>query len=870
MLSQKGSIVLLPSFSIIVNTNGRAESLERTIESFKALDYPNFEVCVVVGPTRDTSQELAQRYADAGLIKYRDCGELNLSKSRNIGIAMAAGDVIAFIDDDGIPEPEWLSDLAQPYTSADVVGVGGCTYDHTGHSFQARFMLCDRLGNAELMEVDPNSADYCYPFATRYAGLLGTNSSFRRSAVVAIGGFNEEYEYYLDETDLCVRLIDNGGVIKQLPRGFVHHKFLPSHLRNEHRALSVPFPVMKNKIYFPMVNGRRHHSMTEIIRDATRFFDTRRADIEWCVANGRLESAALDTFDETSDRAWKVGIERGLSGLLLTQPANYFADPKPLLQFPTVRPRCPRRNFVFLSQSYPPGVRGGNARHTHDIASAIAGLGHTVRVLTRGTEFNRVDLEDGVWVHRIVSDSYPQPGDAEQIVMPQHLWDHAASMLREVRRIDSHVPVDAIESVSWDCEGAAAVLDGQFPTAINIVTGFAQYLNGHPELAADEDWMRGFGTPMLKMEGRILQQASTLVAASQAIVETLSLSSGVALEEARISRCQHGLLDMRERERAKPPSASLTEGLRAVLFVGRLEMRKGVDVLLEVIPDLLTKYSDVVFWLAGDDTERMEGGQTMREVFESSSVSAEVSSRVTFFGAVSDEELRWLYANCYLFVAPSRFESFGLIFVEAMMFAKPVVGTAAGGIPEVVDHGKTGLLARPGDPTDLHAMIDSILSDADMAQRFGKAGRSAFESRFQAKEVAKLRVTVLESLLRDEVPPDRRIVKGASRLVKVGENIKIPADAVLLELDSCIEIISERNFVYVTFQRHAWSGFASISSDIGSAAKYDLYASHADFVTQRVDVRARGGRFLVSRRGQKNEKSNSDEVIIAAITEGDL
>ena len=109
-------------FSIIICTNGRRNALANTLRSLQYLDYPNFEVCVVHGPTEDGTEELLRGYG--GTIKVARCPVMNLSKSRNIGISLAAGDFIAFIDDDGIPEAEWLSDLRAGYDEDDVGGTG--------------------------------------------------------------------------------------------------------------------------------------------------------------------------------------------------------------------------------------------------------------------------------------------------------------------------------------------------------------------------------------------------------------------------------------------------------------------------------------------------------------------------------------------------------------------------------------------------------------------------------------------------------------------------------------------------------------------------------------------------------------------------
>src|SRR6202011_6048084 len=85
---------------------------------------------------------------------------------------------------------------------------------------------------------------------------------------------------------------------------------------------------------------------------------------------------------------------------------------------------------------------------------------------------------------------------------------------------------------------------------------------------------------------------------------------------------------------------------------------------------------------------------------------------------------------CDVFVAPSRYESFGLIFLEAMMFAKPVVGCRAGGMPEVIADGITGLLAEPGDTASLRACLERLVDDPALRGRMGAAGRRRYEERF--------------------------------------------------------------------------------------------------------------------------------------------
>jgi glycogen(starch) synthase len=96
---------------------------------------------------------------------------------------------------------------------------------------------------------------------------------------------------------------------------------------------------------------------------------------------------------------------------------------------------------------------------------------------------------------------------------------------------------------------------------------------------------------------------------------------------------------------------------------------------------------------------------------------------VVFHGFVTEERLRHHYQTCDLFVAPSLYESFGLIYHEAMQYGKPVIGCFTGGVPEVVEHGIEGLLVEPDHPSALRQAMEQLMRDDDLRIRMGRAGR---------------------------------------------------------------------------------------------------------------------------------------------------
>src|SRR5436190_17811459 len=114
-----------PAFSIFVSTLDRATHLARLLASLRHLDYERFEVIVVNGPSEDGTEALLAQWD--GQIKAERCPSANLAVSRNIGVAAAAGDIVAFIDDDAVPHPQWLRHLAAAFGDRRLAGVGGFT-----------------------------------------------------------------------------------------------------------------------------------------------------------------------------------------------------------------------------------------------------------------------------------------------------------------------------------------------------------------------------------------------------------------------------------------------------------------------------------------------------------------------------------------------------------------------------------------------------------------------------------------------------------------------------------------------------------------------------------------------------------------------
>lgn len=722
--------------SIVICTDGRRTSLATTLQSLRQLDGGHLEVCIVAGPTDDGTREMIQSWPEP--LKCANIEVHNLSVARNRGIELASGDIVAFLDDDAIPEAGWFNQILAGYANARVGAVGGKVFDHTGLALQWRYGTTDRLGRADL-SWSRAAGELNFPFSYNFPHLLGANSTFRRTALIEIGGFDEEFDYFLDETDVLARVVDAGWSVVQLDDAYVHHKYAASQMRSEARIIKSWDSILKNKLYYGLMHRHGRHGVREVLQEFDQYCQGHRDTCRWAISAGHLTEDYIKKFEEHVDRALAVGLMRGLSDeRKLMSPDRCSTRPPDFRPYRATPLPAERRCVVFLTQEYPPGPVGGTARYVHEIATGMAALGHDVHVLTLTGERSHVNFEDGVWVHRLVPGYVPDDAGVATAGLsahspagpiPEDIWRKCATRLVYLDWLSERKAIDCVYSLIWDCEGAAILRAGRHPLVVGLQTTLAFWLENNPERQQDEAFMTSFGRPMLALEAEMLAGCAAIHAISGNILRDIEQRYGLSLE-ARTRVIPLGFEDFTTLTIAEPAAAGLGIDLR-VLFVGRLEARKGIDLLLSIAPDVLRQFPNVQLDVVGNDQLPGPNGITYRQAFESQDLPPDIAQRIVFHGEVEGKHLRGFYKSCDVFVAPSRYESFGIVFVEAMMFAKPVIGCRAGGMLEIIVDGETGLLAEPGDAASLRDTLTRLIFDADLRARMGRAGRLRYETQFE-------------------------------------------------------------------------------------------------------------------------------------------
>jgi len=149
-------------------------------------------------------------------------------------------------------------------------------------------------------------------------------------------------------------------------------------------------------------------------------------------------------------------------------------------------------------------------------------------------------------------------------------------------------------------------------------------------------------------------------------------------------------------------------------FAGRVSKEKGIDILIEVAKNL----PDIPFRIAG-------------KLDDNSKILKRATQNVQFLGQLNREQLQKFYSNARMIVVPSKwYEGLPVVIIEAMLSGKPIICSSIGGLPEVVEDGKTGLLFKYNDVEDFSRKIEKLWNDPQLCRQLGVAGKEMARQRY--------------------------------------------------------------------------------------------------------------------------------------------
>jgi len=720
------------SVSIVICTYNRAAFLNRTLYSLKKLNYKNFEVVVVNGPSTDNTEDILYRYK--GAIKTGNCDVANLSVSRNIGIRLSAGEIIAFIDDDAIPDKYWLDDIVSLYSDSFIGGVGGKVYDPIWIPYAFTRGYVDIWGDADVHNKGP---DYNDPDGFKFNLMLGTNCTFSREALLAVNGFDEYYDYFHDESDLCLRVVKAGYKILNHPQAYIFHEFAKGHNREDNMGYkSNWYSIIKNKVYFALKNSQGYVSNQE---QDNKAFNILSNHISWFFdlnKEGKISNADFSNFTKNAVEGYIKGCIDG------RKEARFFGTElegdTPFKKYEAPNEK-PVHSICLLSRYNIFDGVGGTAKHTYELAKGFAKAGHIVHVITSG-EVESSWIEEGIGIHTVSIES-KQDID-EMVIYPTSYGNikYSYAVYRKINEIHSKYGLDIIESALWDYEGvvAASALKKILPIIVRLQTPLLKVVETQNwELTDDLKQFSGF-------EAQLMMDSTAVINISDNIKDTIEELYPVKLSEDNTHKVYLGV-----DENKKVNNRKSSKNVR-ILFVGRLERRKGIHTIFDVIPKLMNDYANLEFHILGNtDIHDEILMHTFKDYFNKTYGKESWSDRVCFLGQADNDTKDLEFANCDIFIAPSLYESFGIILIEAMSARKPVIGCDIGGMREIIADGETGFTIKVEDSNELYQKLKYLIDNADIRKKFGENSYKRFKEMFSNEIMINKSIEVYEKYIND-------------------------------------------------------------------------------------------------------------------------
>ena len=359
------------------------------------------------------------------------------------------------------------------------------------------------------------------------------------------------------------------------------------------------------------------------------------------------------------------------------------------------------------------GKSGGMNVHVREIARALSARGVRVDVFTRHHEGQGLDapgIADNVNVVHVPAG----PADAPLSQQFEYLPDFLDGILSYRDR--NRAEYGAVHSHYW--------LSGLPGREFAAAAGAPHVMTFHTLSRIKMQSRSGEREPPVRQrsETEIIAGSDCVIAFSEHERDAMVKLYDGNPNRIRLVPCGVDLGRFRPLGRAEARSELGLNGHKVLLFVGRIEALKGLDLLIHTTAHL--DASDVKVLVVGDDA----AGSGDLDKLKSVAQGLNVAESIEFVGRVAQDRLPWYYSAADVCVVPSYYESFGLVALESMACGTPVVASRVGGLSTVVHHGRTGYLKSWRCPEAFANSLEMILVNDSLQNSMGRAARRQAES----------------------------------------------------------------------------------------------------------------------------------------------
>ncbi len=381
-----------------------------------------------------------------------------------------------------------------------------------------------------------------------------------------------------------------------------------------------------------------------------------------------------------------------------------------------------------LTWEYPPRIVGGIARHCHGLAKALAALGNEVHVFTLDFPGSPTyeETPDGVKIHRIVSE-LGHPNFLTWVLLFNHFIE------KRIADVGQEVKFDVLHVHDW--------LTAPASIAFKHSVGKPMVLTIH----STEHGRSGIHNPDSStidgLEWWAAYESSRVIATSDSMKSEVCDHFKLPWEKVKIipnaidSDKYSGSVD-RGAVRAR---YGVRHGEKLVLSVGRLVPQKGIEYLVQAVPNVAWRHPETKFVIVGEGW--------YRDHLQYLTATTGQAWRINFTGFIPDHELIALTKSADVLVMSSIYEPFGIVALEGMAAGVPVVASRVGGLAEIIEHDKTGILVYPRNPDSISWGINQILSNPEHARWLAKNAEERIQKTYSWEAIAKKTVKLYKEVI---------------------------------------------------------------------------------------------------------------------------
>jgi glycosyltransferase involved in cell wall biosynthesis len=371
-------------------------------------------------------------------------------------------------------------------------------------------------------------------------------------------------------------------------------------------------------------------------------------------------------------------------------------------------------NICLISREFPPDTAfGGIATFSADTARMLRDRGHDVTVLSQSLGESSVTDFHGVSLHKL---RVPPPFGSYRC-LPAFILAYNYVVLRELRRCHRQRPFDLIDAPDHLAEGLFAALFSGIPVVTRLHTPYSLLV-----AMGLNDYRKGVSYYLIKLAEKIaLRRSRVLYAPCRDLVRRCDELLSIGDVPVKIFGYP---LDL---DLFSPAEATGELRPPRLLFLGRLEQRKGIETIAAAFPKLVRNHPGMTLTLVGNDTPNIRGFFSARQFLAAAFAEAGCAAAVRFVEAVPLARLPELFRQHDVVWVPSLYDNFPLICLEAMACGKAVVVADAGGLPEMVTHGETGMVFPAGDAEGLAERTLELCAAPELRRTLGRNARAYTE-----------------------------------------------------------------------------------------------------------------------------------------------